>query len=233
MDTYGQLGQYARAQPYCDQVLKLAGKYGAGSPGLATVYQSLIQFLINSRQYEEARKYLRINQALCQQQGSAGSLAGNHLQWFRLDSLQDSYPAAIGHYQRYIALRDSLLTESKSQQIAQLEVQYQTEKKDQELRFKERNIQLLTERGKLQAQQLRQARMIRNGSIAGAIMLVLLLGLGYNRYRLKQQSNHLLEAKQVEINQKNQSLEQVLGEKEGLLEEKEWMLPGNPPPRAQ
>jgi two-component sensor histidine kinase len=55
-------------------------------------------------------------------------------------------------------------------------------------------------------------------------MLVLLLGLGYNRYRLKQQSNQLLEAKQLEINQKNWSLEQVLGEKERLLEEKEWML---------
>jgi two-component sensor histidine kinase len=48
--------------------------------------------------------------------------------------------------------------------------------------------------------------------------------LGYNRYRLKQESNELLEVKQVEINQKNHSLEQVLQEKEGLLEEKEWML---------
>jgi two-component sensor histidine kinase len=224
MDAYGRLGQYERAQPYCNQVLELVGKYGAGSPGLAAVYQSVIGFLLDSRQYEAARKYLRINQALCEQQGSAGSLASNHLQWFRLDSLLRSYLAAIGHYQRYVALRDSLLTETKSQQMAQLEVHYQTEKKDQELRFKENNIQLLTERGKLQSEQLRQARMIRNGSIAGAIMLVLLLGLGYNRYRLKQRSNRLLEAKQREINEKNRSLEQVLGEKEGLLEEKEWML---------
>jgi two-component sensor histidine kinase len=66
--------------------------------------------------------------------------------------------------------------------------------------------------------------MIRNGTIAGALMLVLLLGLGYSRYRFKQKINRLLEAKQLEINQKNHTLEQVLGEKEGLLEEKEWML---------
>ena len=224
MDAYGGLGQYARAQPYCDQVLQLVARYGAGSPGLAAAYQSVIRFLLDSRQYEAARKYLRINQALCEGQGAAGSLASNHLQWFRLDSTLSSYPAAIGHYQRYVALRDSLFNESKSQQMAQLEVQYQTERKDQELRLKEDNIRLLTERGKLQAHQLAQARMIRNGSIAGAVMLVLLLGLGYNRYRLKQRSNQLLEAKQLEINQKNRSLEQVLGEKEGLLEEKEWML---------
>jgi two-component sensor histidine kinase len=121
-------------------------------------------------------------------------------------------------------LRDSLLTESKSQQIAQLQIRYETEKKDQELLFKEKNIQLLTEQGKLQAQKLQQARMIRDGTIAGALMLVLLLALSYNRYQIKQRSNRLLETKQLEINQKNCSLERLLGEKEELLQEKEWML---------
>ena len=224
MDAYRSLGQYARAQPYCHQVLQLAGKYGAGSPGLAATYHSVVEFLLASRQYEPARTYLRINQALCEKQGAAGALAANHLLWFRLDSTLRNYPAAIGHYQRYVALRDSLLTKSKSREIEQLMIQYETEKKDQDLKLKEKNIQLLTKQGKLQQQQLVQAQMIRNGTIAGAVMLVLLLGLGYNRYRLKQQSNQLLEAKQLEINQKNAFLEQLLGEKEGLLEEKEWML---------
>lgn len=55
-------------------------------------------------------------------------------------------------------------------------------------------------------------------------MLILLLGLGYTRYRLQQKSNLLLEAKQLEINQKNSFLEKVLQEKDSLLKEKEWML---------
>jgi two-component sensor histidine kinase len=224
LDVYRSLKQHTLAEPYCNQVLELAGKYGAGSPGLAITYQSVVQFLLASRQYEPARKYLEINQALCQQQGAAGVLASNHLLWFQLDSTLRNYPSAIRHYQQYVALRDSLLTESKNNQIAQLQVQYESEEKDQNLKFKERSIQLLQEQGKLQQQQLAQAQMIRNGTIAGAIMLVLLLGLGYNRYRLKQQSNQLLEAKQVEINHKNHLLEQLLQEKEGLLHEKEWML---------
>jgi two-component sensor histidine kinase len=224
MDVYRSLRQYARAQPYCDQVLQLAGQYGAGSPGLAATYQSVVQFLLASRQYEPARHYLRINQALCQQRGAAGALAANYRLWFQLDSTLHHYASAIGHYQRYVALRDSLLTEGKNSQIAQLQVQYETEKKDRDLKLKEKNIQLLTEQGKLQRQKLTQVQMVRNGTIAGAVMLVLLLGLGYNRYRLKQQSNRLLEAKQVEINQKNRSLEQVVHEKEALLLEKEWML---------
>ncbi|MBD0254972.1 MAG: tetratricopeptide repeat protein [Cytophagales bacterium] len=224
MDVYRSLGQYARAQLYCEQVLQLAGRYGAGSPGLTATYQSVVQYLLSSRQYAKARNYLRISQDLSRQQGAAGTLASTHLLWFRLDSTLRRYPAAIGHYQQYVALRDSLFTQSKNNQIAQLQVQYETEMKDQDLKLKEKNIQLLTQQGNLQAHRLEQAHVIRNGFIAGAFLLVLLLGLGYNRYRLKRQSNQLLQAKQVEINQKNSTLEVVLREKEGLLQEKEWML---------
>jgi two-component sensor histidine kinase len=224
MNVYRNLKIYALAQPYLNQVLEISEKNGAGSPGMATTYQSIVQFLIASKQYEAARKYLGINHTLCQKQGSAGALAINHLLWFRLDSTLGSYSSAIVNYQRYVSIRDSLLTESKNHQIAQLDIQYQTERKDNELKLKEVNIQLLTEQGRLQQQKLDQAQLIRNGTVFGALMLVLLLGLGYNRYRLKQESNELLELKQLEINHKNYSLEQLLREKEGLLEEKEWML---------
>ena len=79
---------------------------------------------------------------------------------------------------------------------------------------------------------------MQNAIIAGAILLALLLGLGFNRYQLKQQSNQLLRSKQIEINRKNYALElvveekdhllvdkeQLLMDKDHLLEEREWML---------
>lgn len=224
MDVYQHLGQYNVAQSYCNELLKLVDKDGAGSLGVVTMYQSVTQFLLASHQYKSARRYLALDEVLCRQQGSAGPLATNHLLWFRLDSTLGSYPSAIGHFQRYVALRDSLLTESKNNQIAQLEIQYRTEKKDQDLKLKEQSIQLLTEQGKLQQQKLEQARMIRNSTATGAFLLAIVLALVYNRYRIKQSNNQLLEAKQREINQKNESLEQVLREKNQLLDEKEWML---------
>ncbi|GAB3220577.1 hypothetical protein GCM10027423_52360 [Spirosoma arcticum] len=224
MEVYQHLGQYNLAQPYCDQVLKLVEKNGAGSLGIVTTYQSVTRFLLASHQYKPTRRYLALNELLCQEQGSAGILATNYLLWFRLDSTVGSYPSAIVHFQRYVALRDSLLTESKNDQIAQLEIQYQSEKKDQHIKLKEQSIQLLTEQGKRQQQELDQARMIRNSTFAGILLLILILALVYNRYRLRRKSNQLLEEKQLEINQKNQSLEQVLQEKNHLLDEKEWML---------
>ena len=121
-------------------------------------------------------------------------------------------------------MRDSNFNETKSKQIAQLQVLYETEKKDQDLKLKQQNIALLTNQNQVQQAVIRQKEFQRNSFIAGTTMLLLLSGMMYNRYRLKQQSHRQLQAKQAEINQKNASLQQVLLEKEGLLEEKEWMM---------
>jgi hypothetical protein len=112
---------------------------------------------------------------------------------FKVDSAQANYPAAIRHYQLYKALNDSVFNEKKSKQITQLSIQYETEKKDQDLKLKQQSIQLLTKQSQLQQNQLQQAATMRNGIIAGAVLLALLLGLGFNRYQLKQRSNQLLE----------------------------------------
>ncbi|MFD1141166.1 histidine kinase dimerization/phosphoacceptor domain -containing protein [Larkinella insperata] len=238
MDIYAELNNFKLAQWNCDQVLDLLEKKGNGGIGAALIYESTIRFLIKSKQYRQAYFYLQRNEAQCKNNGSVTGLSQNNLLWFKLDSIQGRYHSAIQHYQRHMLLQDSLLNVTKSRQIAQLEVQYESEKKDRELKLKQQSIQLLTKQSQLQHNQLIQATILRNAIIAGTILLVLLLGLGFNQYQLKQRSNQLLEAKQIEINRKNGSLErlvlekdhlltdkeQLLIDKDHLLEEREWML---------
>ncbi|UFH52188.1 histidine kinase dimerization/phosphoacceptor domain -containing protein [Spirosoma sp. KNUC1025] len=221
---YTELNQFKQAQVYCDRALGLLAKGGIGSLGRARIYQAVINFYIKSRQFEQARRYLALNESRCRLNGSIMALAKNHLQWFRLDSIQTHYFSAIQHYQRYKVLQDSLLNTTKSRQIAQLEIEFESEKKDQNLKLSQQNIQSLTRQSLLQQNQLQQAHTIRNGIIAGTIMLILLLGLSYNRYHLKQRSNKLLEAKQREINHQNESLQKAVHDQEHLLREREWML---------
>jgi two-component sensor histidine kinase len=140
-----------------------------------------------------------------------------HLLLFKVDSTQGRYQEAIAHYQRYKSLNDSIFSEKQSRQIANLQIQYKT-------REKEQNIALLTKQNEIQQALLKQKDFQQQVIVAGASMLLLLLGLGYNRYRLKLRSNRLLEAKQQEINEKNQRLQQLLGEKDNLLEEKEHLI---------
>ncbi|MDF7811458.1 histidine kinase dimerization/phosphoacceptor domain -containing protein [Hymenobacter sp. YC55] len=175
-----------------------------------TAYFRLSQLCVSTQRYEKARGFLRQAKTLQPRVGSAAIAAKLELLLFKVDSAETKFPAAIAHYQRYKALNDSIFNETKNKQLASLEVQYDTRKKEQ-------NIALLTKQTQVQQASLRQREFQRNAFFVGALLLALVLGLVYNRYRLKQRSNHLLEDKQAEINQQNQSLHD-------LLQEKDWML---------
>ncbi len=203
-----------------------------------TAWRKISQFYISSGQYDKAGPYLKRLLAAPQKRIIPSHQIEVHLMSFKVDSSQARYVSAIKHYQKYKALNDSIFNEKRSKQISQLSIQYETEKKDQDLKLRQRDIQLLTKQSQLQQNQLQQAMIIRNTIIGGAILLALLLGLGFNRYQIKQQSNQLLREKQIEINRKNYSLElvvqekdhllidkeQLLDDKDHLLEEREWML---------
>ena len=221
-DCYLAIKQYREAEGHYLRMLALYRNDGSVS---TDVYLTLTNFYIKIRQYTKARTFLTKATRLKMEYGDSSLRAAQlHLLSFKVDSAQGNYAAAIDHYQTYKSLDDYILGQTKSQQIASLRIKFDSDKKDQAIR-------LLQRESKLQKDRIETAQSLRNLSIVGAVMLVLLLGVIYNRYRLKQRSNQRLEAKQVEINQKNQSLQQVLtekdyllAEKEELLEEKGWML---------
>ncbi|MFT3824858.1 MAG: histidine kinase dimerization/phosphoacceptor domain -containing protein [Chitinophagaceae bacterium] len=220
LKIYLALKQYPLAQKYYEQLASTfkndttLSNYTRGF-----ICRGVIQFLFYTGRYTQLPYYLQVNKGIAEKLGSLRDISENHLWWFRLDSAQGRYPAAIAHYQQYKLLNDSLFNETKSKQIAQLQIQYETEKKDQDLKLKDQNIELLTKREQLQEAVLHQARTARNMVLGSTIFLSLLLALGYNRYRLKQKSNEKLQAQQKEINQKNITLQQLVTEKEWLVKE--------------
>ncbi|WP_197076879.1 tetratricopeptide repeat-containing sensor histidine kinase [Hymenobacter terrenus] len=127
------------------------------------------------------------------------------------------YKQAFNHLEKYTALKDSLLNREKSLQVADLQGAFDLERKQNQ-------IGQLLQKSQLQQAEIKQQQQARNTSFGAAGLLVLVLGVLFSRYRLKQKANRLLEAKQAEINLKNELLERLLGQKSELLEEKEWLL---------
>lgn len=224
LKTYTNLRRFAEAQQACDKLVAYSKKLRPDDSEQAYIYVRLVPFYLATQQYDRARQVLSMHKAYCERTGSTASLVKNHLGWFQLDSALANYSSAIRHYQQYHQLNESLVRVARSKQVKELDIQYKTYEK-------QLNIQQLTYKSELQQTQLglqqaqlSTAQLTRNFTLAVALLLLLLLGLGFNRYRLKQRSHQLLAAKQIEINQKNKSLQQVLGEKDELLVQKEWML---------
>ncbi|WP_210521299.1 tetratricopeptide repeat-containing sensor histidine kinase [Hymenobacter terricola] len=221
-ECYTALGSYELAEQNWTKMLAFVKTVDDADKNEG--YYSISIFCLHTKQYSRARFYLNKALALTAKLGPLERMANVQLLLFKVDSAQAQFPAAITHYQRYKAIIDSVFSANKTRQIARLQIQYDTKKKEQ-------NITLLTKQNQLQQVSLKQGKLLRNSLLGSAVLLSLLLGVSYSRYRVKQRSTALLEIQQREINQQNQALEQVLGEKDellgekdGLLEEKEWML---------
>ncbi|MFD1873036.1 histidine kinase dimerization/phosphoacceptor domain -containing protein [Hymenobacter bucti] len=217
VDCYVALGRYAAAERTVGQLLTQARQPATDDIARLNAHLAAGKFYLATKRYAEARPQLQRALGLCRSAGYLLQAASLHQLLFRADSAQGRFPAAIAHFQQYKRLNDSVFNAARNQQLASLEIQYGT-------RQKEQNIALLTKQSLLQQARLRQREQQRNALLVGAGLLLLLLGLGYNRYRLKQRSNRLLHAQQAEIAQRSQELAGLLAEQRELLTEKEWML---------
>ncbi|WP_224994663.1 histidine kinase dimerization/phosphoacceptor domain -containing protein [Cesiribacter sp. SM1] len=226
-ECYLALKEYAQAEKYFLEAVYLLETERldhGGYMGGTDIYKRAGNFYLTVKQYDKADSYLDKAIGLNAKAGSLRHAVDLHLLMFKVDSARGNFREAIAHYQRHKWLNDSIFNETKSKQIANLQIQYKTQQKDQDLKLKQQDIALLTKQNQVQQASIQQKEFQRNTFIAGSLLLLLFSVVVYNRYRLKQQSNRKLEQKQQEINQKHQALEQVLLEMEELLTEKEWML---------
>ncbi|HEU5165356.1 MAG TPA: histidine kinase dimerization/phosphoacceptor domain -containing protein [Chitinophagaceae bacterium] len=221
--AYLLTGNYKKAEPYIKELHRLVNDSSAINYR-HILYRSVIPYYFAAGQYKEMYKYLPRFADICKQYKNIQGLTDGYLWWYKADSSLGNHPDAITHYKLYKEASDSSLRFTARQQVNQLMIQHEAYKKDQELAFKESNIVLLNKEAKMQQQQLRQTRLVRNLTYGLSTLLLLMAGLLFNRYRLKQRSNMKLEQQQKEINDKNVALEKVVNQKEKLLVEKEWLL---------
>ena len=224
LQAYTENRQFAQGDRYYQLVVKQTGELDKFHAHQTTNYNAIIKYLTATRKFDLAYKYLALNDTACRKNSQVDLLARNYLDWFHVDSLRGDFGTAIKHFQQAKVITDSLVSTKKATELADLQVAYQTEKKDEEIRLKEQKILLLNKQAQYQHVSLLHEKTIKHVTFAGLVMLALLLGVSYNRYRLKQRTNIQLEAQQDRINGANESLRQLNDSLETLLGEKEWLL---------
>ncbi len=99
---------------------------------------------------------------------------------------QGNNKLSFEYYKKFIAYKDSIMNTDNSNSISLLQLQYDTEKKEQQ-------ITLLTKESKLQQTELQKQSTTRNALIVACALIALLAGVIYNRYRIKQKANTAIE----------------------------------------
>ena len=126
--------------------------------------------------------------------------------------LADLYLNKDAKYKHEIYLHDSLLDQTSSRQMQQLEIEYETQKNKNEIKIKDQDIVLLNQKNQLQHNSLEKAGLARNFTSGTTALLLIIIALLYYQYLQKQKSNDV-------ISSKNDLLQHLVTEKEWLLKE--------------
>lgn len=227
-ETYLSLKNYALAEQNFMDALRVVKQSGFKlrydkQEEFTTVYANLSRLYTAQGHYAKARQYSELAFRTLRRT-DVTQLKGLHQQAFRLDSLQGNFLSAIAHYEQYKALNDSIFNARKSSQLIGFQVYYDTKAKEQEISLNEQRIALLTQRNRAQQASLGLQQTQRNALLIGAVLLLAILGLVYNRYRLKQRSNQLLLGQQLALHTRQEEIDRKNAVLEVLLTEKEWLL---------
>ncbi|HMC83873.1 MAG TPA: sensor histidine kinase, partial [Chitinophagaceae bacterium] len=189
-------------------LLKMANDNPLSDPfgELSETYYQISKFYISQKDLKKARLFQSQGLlSLSSRNNEAGAKEIKYSLLYEIDSLEGNYKSALQNHINYKLYYDSFTNVDQRKKMDELTVKYAAEKKDQDIR-------LLKQQGIAQQAELKQNKLTRNIMIAGATLLLIIVGLLFSQYKLKQRTN-------VAMNKKNLALQHLVEEKEWLLKE--------------
>jgi len=178
---YNALKNYDMAEKSYLEMIKFGDEDGINryDPDKAKRYQAIGNFYFYRKKYNKAQQYLETALKVMRKGGNVEILRNVHLALFEVDSALGNYKAAIRHLQQNNRLKDSIFNIARYNQVEELNIQYQTDEK-------EKDVKLARDKAKLEQVQLERTQNGRNWIIAGSGLLLIIVALLYRQSRLRK-----------------------------------------------
>jgi two-component sensor histidine kinase len=201
-NSYLEMIRYYR-QSIADQGRDIESDYDIATP---EANYTMGRFYVAEGQYAKARPFLEQTfQPACVVPVTVDIYRDTHLLLSEVDSASGDLLGALRHRQLFEKLSDSIFSARKVRDLAELQVRFESDKKDQD-------IALLSKQQALDKAELSRDALLRNIIIGGFLGALLIIGLLYNQYRVKHKINRAIRLK-------NEALSLLVKEKEWLLKE--------------
>ncbi|MES1215274.1 MAG: histidine kinase dimerization/phosphoacceptor domain -containing protein, partial [Bacteroidota bacterium] len=205
LKVYTLLKQFRQGEPYFIKLTEIENQDQFVISNLSDVYVNILDYLLASGQYSRMLPYLKKDEALAKAYGNPRNMYRLQQLWFSYDTSQHNYKSAVDHMLQFHKLYSTINTEARERSLKELQVQFDTRKKEDQ-------IVLLSKESLLEKSNLKQATLIKNMTIAGIIFALIIAGILYRQSRLRKKNNTV-------ITQKNEQLQHLLSEKEWLVKE--------------
>jgi len=205
LKIYTALHQFQLADPYYRQLIAIENEDQLINEHLSDYYVAILEYLLASGAYTRMLPYLKKDEAVAKAYGNPRNIARLHLLWFSYDTSQHDYRSAVDHLLQNHQLYKTINTTARDRLYKQLQVQFETKEKEDQ-------ITLLNKEAQLEKARVKQANLIKNFTLGGILLALIIAGLLFRQVRLKQKNNRI-------ITHKNELLENLVTEKEWLLKE--------------
>ncbi|MEM8565956.1 MAG: tetratricopeptide repeat protein [Bacteroidota bacterium] len=185
-NIFSDKNQSKEALFHFHQALSIA-KETSDSINIATASLSLGEEFLYLKVLDSAEIYTKITVKVAKAVGADPTLMDGYKVLSETYQFNSDHKTAYEFLLKHQVLRDSLYNIEKRDLAGEIEAKYQNEQQKKE-------IALLASEKELQTLQLKKKENERNAIIAFAVLTLLLAGLFYNQYRIKQRSNKELQA---------------------------------------
>ena len=162
--------------------------------GIAATYQVIGEAYKKQGNMEEALAYFLKSYTIFTERKAYDDLKNVSLNLSEVYKAKRDFERSLEYYTKYNNFKDSVFNTENNKQLLEVETKYETGKKEQEIAF---------QKLKLEEQQFQ-----RNVLIVSVIVIILILGLVYNRYSVKQKANTALSKANSDLELKNTIIEQ-------------------------
>ena len=191
--VYVKQKKYDEALIYFEKALPLAKKLDH-LERMAYIYESIGEMYTSTSKYQNAEIYLLNAIALEKKINNKKQLQTTYGYLAALETKRKHFEKALQHVELANRYKDSIYTEDKAKQIADIEARYEVEKKDQAIQLLERD---------------RRIQMLRTNILITALVLLAVVSVAVYRlllYRERKNQKILnLELDQLEIQHKELS----------------------------
>ena len=208
-DLYKEQKKYLLAKKYYLENLNIENK-DDGSV-VATLFE-LGDIYVQEHQFKLARPYLIKSLKLKDLFETLEMQKVAHYDVFLCDSAAKNYLSAMNQLSTVRRLEEYINAKVKLQEIQKLQIQFETERKENEIKIKDQNIKLLGQRNQIQKASLTRETVVKNVTLGGIMIIFIAATLIYIQFRRKLKLNGI-------ITEKNEMLQHLLVEKEWLLKE--------------
>ncbi len=149
---------------------------------IGTAFQSIGEAHIYLKEYNQAETNLKKGLEILTRLGNKSLIITNYQYLYDLEQARGNYKAALDYFKMKSVYEDSVLNEQTLNRISALKIQYETEKKEQEIK----SLQAQTQLDALEIQQKRN--QVIGISISAILLLIgVLLYTSRRRYKLRAQ----------------------------------------------